>query len=45
MAFSNSGCQDCPDTGRSTGAYFIFYKCAPIDHGIHVSVTVAQSSV
>ena len=45
MDFSDSSWQDFPDTGRSTGAYFIFYKCAPIDHGIHVSVTVAQSSV
>ena len=25
MAFSDSSWQDCPDTGISTGAYFIFY--------------------
>ena len=26
MAFSDSGWQDYPDTGRSTGAYIIFYQ-------------------
>ena len=26
MAFSDSVWQDCPDTGRSTGAYIIFYQ-------------------
>ena len=26
MAFSDSSWQDCPDTGRSTGAYTIFIK-------------------
>ena len=25
MAFSGSSWQDCPDTGRNTGAYIIFY--------------------
>ena len=33
-----------PDTGRSTGAYIIFYKCGPIDHGKHVPGPVSQSS-
>ena len=33
-----------PDTGRSTGAYIIFYQGGPIDHRTHVSVPVAQSS-
>ena len=36
MAFSDSSWQDCPDTGRSIGAYIIFYQGGPIDHGTHV---------
>ena len=45
MNFSDSSWQDCPDTGRSTGAYIIFYQGGPIDHGTHVPGPVAQSSV
>ena len=44
MAFSDSNWQDCPDTGRSTGAYIIFYQGGPIDHGTHVPGPVAKSS-
>ena len=44
MAFSDSSWQDCPDTGRSTGAYIIFYQYCPIGHGTHVPGPVAQSS-
>ena len=44
MAFSDSSWQDCPDNGRSTGAYIIFYQGGPIDHGTHVPGPVAQSS-
>ena len=44
MAFSDYSWQDCPDTGRSIGAYIIFYQGGPIDHGIHVPGPVAQSS-
>ena len=44
MVFSDSSWQDCPDTGRSTGAYIIFYQGGPIDHGTHVPGPVAQSS-
>ena len=44
MDFSDSSWQYFPDTGRSTGAYIIFYQGGPIDHGPHVSVPVAQSS-
>ena len=44
MAFSDSSWQDCTDTGRSTGAYIIFYQGGPIDHGTHVPGPVAQSS-
>ena len=44
MSFSDSSQQYCPDTGRSTGAYIIFYQGGPIDHGTHVPGPVAQSS-
>ena len=44
MDFSDSIWKDFPDTGRSTGAYIIFYQGGPIDHGTHVPVPVAQSS-
>ena len=44
MAFLNYSWQDFPDTGRSTGAYIIFYEGGSIDHGTHVPGTVAQSS-
>ena len=44
MDFYDSSWQDCPDTGRSTGAYIIFYQGGPIDHGTHVTGPVAQSS-
>ena len=45
MAFSDSSWQDCPDTGRRTGAYIIFYQGGPIDNGTHVPGPVAQSSL
>ena len=41
MDFSDSSWQYFPDTGRSTGAYVIFYQGGPIDHGTYVPVTVA----
>ena len=44
MAFSYSSCKYCPDTGRSTGAYIIFYPGGTIDHITHVPGPVAQSS-
>ena len=44
MAFSYSSWQYCPDTGRSTGAYIIFYQGETINHGTHVTGPVAQSS-
>ena len=40
--FSDSSWQNFPDTGRSTGAYIIFYQRGPIDHGPHVPRPVAQ---
>ena len=42
--FSDSSWQDFPDTGRSTGAYIIFYQGGPIDHVTHVPGPVAQYS-
>ena len=42
--FYDSSWQDCPDTGRSTGAYMIFYQDGPIYHGTNVPGPVAQSS-
>ena len=33
MDINDSSWKDCPDTGRSTGAYIIFYQCGTIDHG------------
>ena len=45
MAFSDTSWQDCPDTGRSTWAYMIFYQGGPIDHGTHVPGTIAQPSI
>ena len=44
MDFSDSSWQDCPDTGRSTGSYIIFYQGMPIDHVTHLPGPVAQSS-
>ena len=44
MDFSDSSWKDCPDTGRSIGAYIIFYQGGPIDHGTYVPGPVAQSS-
>ena len=43
MAFYDSSCQDCIDTGISTGAYILFYQGVPIDHGTHVPGPVYQS--
>ena len=40
--FSDYSWQDCPDTGRITGAYIIFDQGGPIYHGTHVPVPVAQ---
>ena len=44
MDFSDSSWQNFPDNGRSTGAYIIFYRGGPIEHGTHVPVPVSQSS-
>ena len=44
MLLSDSSWQDCTDTGRSTGAYMVFYQNGNIDHCTHVPCPVAQSS-
>ena len=44
MTFSDSSWQDCPDTGKITGSYIIFYHGGPINHFTHVKGPVAQSS-
>ena len=44
MSFSGSSWQDCPDTGRSTGAYIIFYWGGLIYHGTHVPGPFYQTS-
>ena len=44
MNVPDSSWQDCPETGRSTVVYIIFYQGGPIDHGTHVPGPVAQSS-
>ena len=42
--FSYSIWHDCPYTGRSIGAYILFYQGLPIDHCTHVPGPFAQSS-
>ena len=42
--FSDYSWQDCSYTGRSKGAYIIFYQDGPIEHGTHVPGPVAQPS-
>ena len=42
MVFYDYIWQVCPDTGRSTGAYVVFYQGVPIDHYTHVPGTVAH---
>ena len=44
MDFSDSSWKYCPESGRSTGAYNIFYQFGPIDHVTHVPGPVTQSS-
>ena len=44
MSFPDFSWKYCPETGRSTRAYIIFYQNVPIDHGTHVPRPVAQSS-
>ena len=41
MTFSYSSWKYCPDTGRSTGEFILFYQGGPIDHDTHVPGPVA----
>ena len=41
IGLSDSSCQDCPATGRSIGAYIIFYQGGLIDHSTHFPVPVS----
>ena len=40
----DSSWQDCPDTGRSTGAYVLFSQGGAVDYNTFVPSTVAMSS-
>ena len=44
MVLSDSSCQDCPYTGRSTITYILSYQGGPIDHFTHVPCPVNQHS-
>ena len=44
VAFSDSSWRYCPDNGRSTGSYIIFYQGGKFYHGTHVPGTVSPSS-
>ena len=44
LTFSDSSWQDCVDTGRSTGAYYIFYQGGIVDMSSNVPDPVAMSS-
>ena len=44
VGFSDSSWQDCPDTGRSTGGYLIFYNGNLIDAHTSMPVPIAMSS-
>ena len=44
MIFYDSSWQDFPDTVIITGAYIIFYKGGPIDHGTYVTIPIYQPS-
>jgi hypothetical protein len=44
MAFSDASWQDCPDTGRSTVGYLVFYQGGIVAANSHVPIPVAMSS-
>ena len=43
MDLSDYSWQNCPDTGKITGSYIIFYQGGPTDHGTHVPGPVYKS--
>ena len=44
LLFVDSSWQDCPDTGRSTGGFFLYQQGGIIDGGSFVPTPVAMSS-
>ena len=44
MLLSDSRWKECPDNGRGTGAFIVFYKGVKIDNCTHLSGPVAQPS-
>ena len=44
VLFTDSSWQDCPDTGRSTTGYLIFYRGGVIDANSMLQIPVAMSS-
>ena len=45
MDLSDSSQQGCPDTGKITGAFIIFYQGGPIDNGTHAPGPVSLKSI
>ena len=44
MLFTDSSWQDCPDTGRSTGGYYLYQQGGIVDGGCFLPTPVAMSS-
>lgn len=44
VVFTDASWQDCPDTGRSTSGYLIFYRGGVIEANSMMSVPIAMSS-
>jgi hypothetical protein len=44
IAFSDASWQDCPDTGRSTVGYLVFYQGGVVATGSSMPTPVAMSS-
>ena len=44
MVLSDSICQYCTDTGRSTGSYIMFYGDGTIDHLTNATGTLSEYS-
>ena len=44
VLFTDSSWQDCPDTGRSTGGYYLYQQGGIVDRGCFLPVPVAMSS-
>ena len=44
IVFTDASWQDCPDTGRSTSGFFIFYRGGVLEANSGLSIPVAMSS-